>query len=169
MSTAVSELAARIRAIDWSDEAGHTRSRVALMREYLRRSAVWTRVLGTRGWPFYDIAAVVAPGVRADEETVKGVLEDPHVVQQFPTVGRTCAWALHLAAVRDAGAPLPPRLSDPFAPLVRMYERGGGFSLSTAGTIDVDGAGVHRGTLLQHLGDTPKAPETDEELDLLDA
>ncbi|CAL9478455.1 hypothetical protein SUDANB121_03000 [Nocardiopsis dassonvillei] len=166
-TTAVSDLAVRIHAIDWNGNLDHTRSRVSLMREYLRRAAVWTRALGAKGWPFYDIAEFAAPGVRAADEVVQGVLENPAVVEQYPTVGKSCVWALHLAAARDAGVSLPD-LPDPFEPLVRMYERGGGFSLSLTGTIDIDGAGLYRGTLLDHLGDTPRAPETEAELDALD-
>ncbi|MBB6120680.1 hypothetical protein [Nocardiopsis algeriensis] len=167
-TTAVSDLAVRIHAIDWSRNLDRTRSRVALMREYLRRAAVWTRTLEAQGWPFYDIAEFAAPGVRAADEVVSGVLESPALVRQFYTVGHTCVWALHLAAARDEGAVLPD-LPDPFEPLMRMYERGGGFALSTTGTIDVGRAAVYRGTLLDHLGDIPKAPESDAELDALDA
>ncbi|MDT0326812.1 RDD family protein [Nocardiopsis lambiniae] len=166
-ATQVDALAVRIHAIDWNGNLDHTRSRVLLMREYLRRMALWTRTLDARGWPFYDLAEFAAPGIRATDEVLKGVKDDPDIVRQFPTVGKTCVWALHLAAARDAGASLPD-LPDPFEPLIRMYERGGGFSLSTTGTIDIDGAGIHRGTLLHHLGDTPKAPETDTELNALD-
>lgn len=164
---AVDALAARIHAIDWNGDLDRTRSRVALMREYLRRAALWTRAVQGKGWPFYDVAEFAAPGVRAADEVVDGVLGSPAVVEQFPTVGRSCVWALHLAAARDAGVSLPD-LPDLFEPLIRMYERGGGFSLSGAGTIDIDAAGLHRGTLLDHLGDEPRAPETDAELDALD-
>lgn len=166
-TTAVSDLAVRIHAIDWDGDLEHTRSRVALMREFLRRSAVWTRALGAKGWPFYDIAEFAAPGVRAAEEVVEGVSLNPAITEQFPTVGKSCVWALHLAAARDAGVSLPD-LPDPFAPLIRMYERGGGFSLSTTGTIDIDAAGLYRGRLPDHLGDEPKAPETEAGLDALD-
>ncbi len=165
-TTAVSDLAVRIHAIDWNGNLDHTGSRVSLMREYLRRAAVWTRTLGAKGWPFYDIAEFAAPGVRAADEVVEGVLGNPAVIEQFPAVGKTCVWALHLAAARDAGASLP-ALPDPFEPLIRMYERGGGFSLSLTGTIDIDGVGLYRGTLLDHIGDEPRAPETDAELDAL--
>ncbi|WP_306366540.1 RDD family protein [Nocardiopsis sp. CC223A] len=166
-TTAVDALAGRIRAIDWSGGPDRTRSRVALMREYLRRAALWTRAVQGRGWPFYDVAAFAAPGVRADDGVVRGVLGSPAIVEQDPAVGRSCAWALHLAAARDAGVSLPD-LPDLFEPLIRMYERGGGFSLSGAGTIDIDAAGLYRGTLLDHLGDEPRAPGTDAELDALD-
>ncbi|GAA0990119.1 hypothetical protein GCM10009551_048160 [Nocardiopsis tropica] len=166
-TTAVSDLAVRIHAIDWDGDLEHTRSRVALMREYLRRSAVWTRALGAKGWPFYDIAEFAAPGVRAADEVVEGVLGSPVIVEQYPTVGKSCVWALHMAAARDAGVSLPD-LPDPFEPLIRMYERGGGFSLSTTGTIDIDAAGLYRGTLPTHLGDEPRAPETEAGLDALD-
>ncbi len=166
-TTGVDALAARIHAIDWDGDPGRTRSRVALMREYLRRSALWTRALGAKGWPFHDIAQAAAPGVRAAPEVVAGVLESPVVAERYPLVGRSCVWALHLAAARDAGAALP-GLPDPFEPLIRMYERGGGFSLSTTGTIDVGAASLYRGTLLDHLGDEPRAPETDAGLDALD-
>ncbi|PDP87527.1 hypothetical protein CQJ94_10725 [Glycomyces fuscus] len=166
-TTAVGDLVVRVHAIGWDDDLGHTRSRVALMREYLRRSAVWTRALGAEGWPFYDIAEFAAPGVRAADEVVEGVVGSPVVIEQYPAVGRSCVWALHLAAARDAGVPLPD-LPDPFEPLIRMYERGGGFSLSTTGTIGIDAAGLYRGTLPDHLGNEPRAPGTEAGLDALD-
>ena len=43
---------ARLRRVDWSTFGERTGSRVALMREYLRRSALWSEALGCpERWP----------------------------------------------------------------------------------------------------------------------
>lgn len=60
----------RIVAIHWSDwqtANRHERSRSRLLAEYMRRAALWARDTdGTRTWPFYDVAANVAPSVTTD-------------------------------------------------------------------------------------------------------
>ncbi|BCK67961.1 hypothetical protein Srufu_019140 [Streptomyces libani subsp. rufus] len=70
----------RLRAVDWSDDStafDHANSRALLMREYLRRSALWACAYGAeQSWPFFDIAEHVAaeletpPDVAAEVEEV---------------------------------------------------------------------------------------------------
>lgn len=167
MTSQVEELADRILRINWESDFEHVRSRVALMREYLRRSALWADVLGAAGWPFFDPALVIAPRIRADKALISRVAEDSEISHQFMVVGDTCQWALHMAAVRASGVHLP-SLPDMFEPLIRMYEKWGGFTLSSTGTVDVDGAGVHRGTMPQHLSGEPRAQLDATYLDGLD-
>ncbi|MFH8374006.1 hypothetical protein [Streptomyces cyaneofuscatus] len=51
----------RLRAIDWDDDQAasrHAHSRALLMREYLRRAALWAKTYGAEeSWPFFDIAS----------------------------------------------------------------------------------------------------------------
>lgn len=168
MSGSVDSFAERIRSIDWDADAWRTRSRVALMREYLRRSAMWAQELDADEWPFFDVAALAAPGVRADQGLVDSVAGDPNVFENGPLVRDTCLWALHMEAAKNSGTALPD-LPDMFEPLILMYERGGGFSLSSTGTIDVDGVGIPRQIMPRHLEDEQKAPMGWEELDSLDS
>lgn len=170
---ATERLAERLCAINWEMGFDRTLSRVRLMSEYLRRSAHWADALGcVDRWPFFDIAAEVDPGVRADAALVARVEE--HLANDGPSwtvVRNTCLWALHWAAL-PAGAQVSGRISgagadDPFAPLLLMYERGGGFTLST-GFIDIDAAGVRRRTWRDHLKPEPVVSLDPAVLDELD-
>ena len=134
MST-VELLRDRLLAVDWNfgiDETREeTKGRIALFREFLRRSAHYA----TGTWPFFDIAARIDPAVRAPE----GVLaEIAGGVPPYPAtaVRRTCLYALHFAALQDTGR-APDRSRDPFAPLVYMYELGGAFAPDHTGAIQI--------------------------------
>lgn len=168
MSDSVVILMERIRRIDWDSDGNRTRSRAVLMREYLRRSALWSEELDATGWPFFDVAAFVDPSVRAEQELIDTLSVDPNIFENGPLVRDTCLWSLHMEAVKSSGVKLP-GLPDMFEPLILMYERGGGFSLSSTKTIDVDEAGIPRGTLQQHIGDEQKAPMEHGALDMIDS
>ncbi|MFI1994859.1 hypothetical protein [Actinoplanes sp. NPDC020271] len=120
----------------------HVFSRVLLMREYLRRAALVVGDVQPPGWPFADLAAVVAVTVRADESVTEDVVRTVRRAGQFSPIPQTCAAAVHWSRLAaDRGLPWP----DPFEPLLLMYERGGGFTFSDAGMIEVDLVGVpHR-------------------------
>ncbi|MEJ3743600.1 hypothetical protein WEI85_09955 [Actinomycetes bacterium KLBMP 9797] len=162
-------MAARLMAIDWRGSDERTRSRVVLMREYLRRAAWWAQRVGhPELWPFFDIATYVDAGVRADPALVKKVEDALNEVGSWSDVRLTCLWALHWAALRDASGVVLPELDDPFEPLIRMYERGGGFCEEHV-FIDVDRAGIPRRTLLDHRSAKPVAQLDDAWLDGLDS
>ncbi|MFC7329866.1 hypothetical protein [Marinactinospora rubrisoli] len=166
MGDATKELADRILAFDLSKGGRKRKSPVVLVREYLRRRAWWAREVEGAGWPFGDLAAAIDPTVRADPELVHRVRTSfPYPV--FPMVRDTWEWALHFRALQEAGAELPD-LPDPFEPLLLMYERGDGFSMSQPSFIDVAGTGVRRGRLTDHLDPEPRAPMDPAELDALD-
>lgn len=165
MSTSfVSQMAGRLRSVDWEGDWERSRSRVRLMQEFLRRSALWARELDSEDWPFFDVAALVEPSVRAESQTVERAVARAGAHQ--PVVGDTCAWALHFAALRDADVRLP-ELPDPFEPLVRMYERGGAFVLDGTGSAQVDAAALPLMTRDQRLVQSALSL-TDVELDALD-
>ena len=69
----------RLRAIDWSDDSKafeHANSRALLMREYLRRAALWARAYGAeRSWPFFDIAEYVDAAVQTPPEVATTLAE----------------------------------------------------------------------------------------------
>ncbi|MEV4435421.1 hypothetical protein [Streptomyces sp. NPDC049555] len=164
-SGAAHSLAERIAQIDWHGNLEHTRSRVALAREFFRRSALWAESLSSNEWPFFDIAALVDSSIRADEELVRKVSSTP--AHQQPVVVNTCVWAVHFAELA-ADHPSLPELPDPFEPLLVMYERGGGVALDSTGFIDIDTAAVPIGSPAKHLERKPLPVHDNEYLDSLD-
>ncbi|WP_152471803.1 hypothetical protein [Nocardiopsis gilva] len=163
------QLAERILSVNWQSDFEKTKSRVALMREYLRRSALWAHHLDSSGrWPFFDVAIIIDPEVRADEEIVERVKDHIEGQSQLPVVTDTCIWSLHFAALRSAAVPLP-ALPDLYEPLILMYERGGGFGIDGTGSIEVDMVALPRRGMQKFLSAEPLASLNPEELDTLDA
>ena len=172
MNTHVTATANRIKAVDWVGSFDKTLSRVALLREYMRRAAWWASAVKSAEWPFFDIAAAVSPKVRAAPEVVKGVEDHLSERLQGVMVVRCCVRALHFAALLDAGTKLPRvpgSAALPFEPLLMMFERGGGFRIEGGGLISVDAAGMPKGTAQAYLKDTPVVELKPAALDALDA
>ncbi|MEP6832318.1 MAG: hypothetical protein ABJB74_02945 [Gemmatimonas sp.] len=121
----------RLLRIDWRADDARLRSHVVLMREYLRRAAVWAKTLDcTEHWPFVDFATYVAPAVRAPQELVHELNGHLGTKPLNALMRETCVYALHWAALRDDdNATLVDKysLADPYEPLIRLYERGGHF------------------------------------------
>ncbi|MGR6970491.1 hypothetical protein ACU639_12915 [Streptomyces cynarae] len=70
----------RLRAVewygDWDVASVHTRSRAVLMREYLRRAALWAQAYeAEEEWSFFDVTEYVDPAFRLDPE-LEGHLEE---------------------------------------------------------------------------------------------
>ncbi|WP_374774245.1 hypothetical protein OG756_15860 [Streptomyces sp. NBC_01310] len=145
-------LAARLERTDWAGSFDRTRSRVALMREFLRRSALWAGETGSTEWPFFDIAGRIDPSARIDDESVQSIAEK--IGLQQPVVLDTLTWALNFAVLSDIRTGLPD-LPSPFEPLMLMFERGGTFSLDGSGHIEVDMAAMARGTVERALERVP--------------
>lgn len=159
--------AERLCAVEWGGDFRHSRSRALLLREYLRRAALWAEALGgTDEWPFFDIAARVDPMVRADQAAVERVTRClPAVVAD---IKKTCVWAVHWAALRAARPAELPDLDDPFDPLIVLYERGGDFTLENA-FIEVDYARIRMLGWRDHLFRQPLVGLDPVSLDLADA
>ncbi|EOT04870.1 hypothetical protein [Streptomyces noursei] len=160
----------RLRAIDWADDVAasdHANSRALLMREYLRRAALWARAYGAeQSWPFFDIAEHVyaeiqtPPDVAAEAEEVLAGLA--------PTsLKRTCRAAIRWAALRDIRDDLPADLPDPYEPLLLMYERGGGYFLEEY--LDLNGVMIRLGNVESNASATPFLTLAPSTLDALDA
>jgi hypothetical protein len=115
----------------WHFDETRVRSYVSLLQEYLRRAALWAKALkATTSWPFFDVAFLVAPTVRA-EETIMEALEAALAPQSLTqSMKKTCSWYLHWATVESKCPKCVARyhVPDPFEPLIRFYERGGRFS-----------------------------------------
>ncbi|MFH8382017.1 hypothetical protein ACH4E7_13865 [Kitasatospora sp. NPDC018058] len=147
----------RLRAVEWSDWDGalaHTRSRAALMREYLRRSALWADAFDAADlWPFFDIAQHIDPAVRADPDIATDLEAYLSGAVRRRTIRETCRGAVHWPTFRRETKVALPGLPDPYDPLLLLYERGGGFYVEEH--IDLDGISVPLGQLSGHLSHTP--------------
>ncbi|MFG3225395.1 hypothetical protein ACGF07_11545 [Kitasatospora sp. NPDC048194] len=147
-------LADRLTSVDWNPAQTDPRLRISLMKEFLRRSALWAYQLGSDRWPIFDVAALIDPSVRADPELVDQVSKS--CATQSTAVQQSCVGALHFAALRESGRAIP-RLPDPYEPIVVLFENGGGFALDGTGMIDVDvTVSMSRGKLADWL-DRPAA------------
>jgi hypothetical protein len=162
---------ARLLVIDWNSPLAfdHRQSRARLMKEYLRRAALWaTELDGGKPWPFFDIAELIAPDVHPPQEMadqLEAVIDEGI---GWPAVQTVCRAALRWAALLDFGHPIPPVLPDPYEPLLLMFERGGGFT-TEHGFIELDGASVSRRSIADYLSDEPVLASLDPDyLDALD-
>src|SRR5690606_18130052 len=118
----------QIIAIDWNCYSPKTASRKQLLKEYLHRSALWRKFLNKAGGPFFDLAAELAPDVRAPFSQIDRLVENGDFKHQDLIVQQTCLWSIHYREIQARGIQTPP-LPDMFDPLIIMYERGGGISL----------------------------------------
>lgn len=167
MAVHVTSLADRLVAVEWGGPFRHTWSRVALMREYLRRAALWADAVDSTEWPFFDIAAGLDFAVGADDDAMLRAERDLDAKSVGGLVRRMAMAALHFAALRDTGTSLPD-LPDPYEPLILMFERGGGFTLDGTGFIQVDMAGIPRGKREAHMSPEPRVSLDSAALDALD-
>ncbi|NXY95483.1 hypothetical protein HYE82_14010 [Streptomyces sp. BR123] len=161
----------RLRAIDWEDEAAaweHAPSRALLMREYLRRAALWARARGAEeAWPFFDVAEHLDAGAVQTPPDVAAELEDLLNGLAPASLRTTCRAAVRWGAVRDAGQDLPAGLPDPYEPLLLMYERGGGYCLEEY--VDLNGTMIRLGDVEGNAAATPFPTLAPATLDALDA
>lgn len=149
----------RLRAIDWSDDLKafeHANSRALLMREYLRRAALWARAYGAeQSWPFFDIAEHIAEAIRTPPEDA-AALEEILSGLAPASLKITCRGAVRWAALRQAQIEWPGDLPDPYEPLILMYERGGGYFLEEF--VDLNGAMIRLGNVESNLSAAPSSP-----------
>ncbi|WP_280725657.1 hypothetical protein [Kitasatospora sp. MAA4] len=164
-------MANRLVAVKWTDPEGayaHDWSRVLLMREYLRRAALWAEAYRIEDeWPFFDLAARIDPSVRADPALVAWMEEALDGRVGLPIAYDSCFRALHWAALLDAGLEQLPALDDPFEPLIMLFERGGGFGTENR-SADFSLAMVRFKTWDQHLNPEPIVALDHDVLDELD-
>ncbi|MFB6875467.1 hypothetical protein [Streptomyces sp. NPDC056323] len=162
----------RLRAVDWYGDwdmaVSHSRSRALLMREHMRRAALWAQAYGAEEqWPFFDVTEFVDPTFRLDPE-IESELKD-YVAHNVgtPSTARTCRGAVRWAALRERGGIGLPDLPDPYEPLLLMYERGGGYSIEEF--IDLYGVMITYGNFESNLDAEPFLTQAPSTLDALDA
>ncbi|MFK0293927.1 hypothetical protein ACIQU6_26145 [Streptomyces sp. NPDC090442] len=160
----------QLRAIDWADDVAasdHANSRALLMREYLRRAALWARAYGAeQSWPFFDIAEYVDAAIQTPAD-VAAEVEEVLAGLAPASLKRTCRAAIRWAALRDARDALPTDPPDPYEPLLLMYERGGGYFLEEY--LDLNGVMIRLGNVESNASATPFLTLLPTTLDALDA
>ncbi|MFC7244893.1 hypothetical protein ACFQO7_20650 [Catellatospora aurea] len=159
------QLIARLHEVTWEESLQHNGSRIALMLEYLRRSALWAQALDqTRYWPFFDIAAAADPDARLDEAYLDSVLAGLSGRGLRPLDERVIRYMLNFTVL-----PAWPRdLPDPFEPLLAVYERGGSFGRE-AGSIRIGvGDGVPARSAEKYARRAPADDLSPAALDVLD-
>ena len=153
---AVASLRVRLLSIEWVDDLAERTARLQLTREFVRRASAWAALPGepVERWPFFDAAARVDPTTRAPQDIVDEV--DAAVPGYQWHVRRACEAALHVAALVDNAAKGIPRgLLEPFAPLVRSFELGGGFVRDGSGMFEIGGSAVRFGDSGSYAGKSP--------------
>lgn len=150
----------RLLNISWTGSHADARSAVALVRDYLRRSALCAWTLGCPElWPFFDIASQLAPEVRTPAHLVAALEQRLGKLSLPSRIRDTCLWALNWATLLEHRDAQPIELPDPFEPLITLYEQGGRFS-TEHGYVDVEGAAFRLGGLGEYLAErVAVAPE----------
>ncbi|MFE7099572.1 hypothetical protein [Streptomyces erythrochromogenes] len=162
----------RLRAVEWVGDWDHVLARVMsrrmLMREYLRRAALWAQEYGVESaWPFFDVTEYVdpefrlSPGTAAELEAFLGRVPGSEIRE-------TCAGAVRLAEMREQNPAAAPDLPDLYEPLVLFYERGGEFARDNAGGLDLTGVSFRPGTPQGNLSTPPLLALGETVLDALD-
>ncbi|BAC71805.1 MULTISPECIES: hypothetical protein [Streptomyces] len=162
----------RLRAVDWHGDwdvaNSHTRSRALLMREYMRRAALWARAYGAEAeWPFFDVTEFLDPTFQLDPEVASELEEYLAHNVGTPSTARTCRGAVRWAALRAVRGDDFPALPDPYEPLLLMYGRGGGYSIEEF--IDLYGVMIPYGNFDSSLNAEPFLSLAPSTLDALDA
>ncbi|MCX4677089.1 hypothetical protein OG413_17570 [Streptomyces sp. NBC_01433] len=141
---------------DWDDAFAHVMSRQLLMREYLRRAALWAEAFPAKSsWPFFDITRYVDPNFQLSPD-IAHELDAFLRTRLSGLVKTTCAGAVRLAELRvQHPAVGADGLPDLYEPLILMYERGGEFMRDNAGALDLRGVSFRAGKLEDNAGSAP--------------
>ncbi|MDG9683406.1 hypothetical protein QC334_11770 [Streptomyces sp. DH18] len=172
----------RISAINWQEEElsfTHGPSRAKLMREYLRRAALWVQELEKKNlippfgagqpedWPFVDIAHRIDSSVSPNAEISARLNDFLSEHASALLTGKICRFALNWASLPDEALSKFPDLPDPFEPLINLFERGGGFWVEN-GFIDFVAYRVRLSGWQEHIDRQPLSSLDSDYLDSLD-
>ncbi|MEU5015599.1 hypothetical protein AB0G35_36170 [Streptomyces sp. NPDC021749] len=154
---------------DWDYAMEHVMSRRLLMREYLRRAALWARAYSAEDeWPFFDVTERIDPEFRLSPEIAAELNEFLGTVPEW-FLRNTCAGAVRMAELRIQNKVRLPDLPDLYEPLVLFYERGGEFVYDNAGGLDLTGVSFRPKGLQSNLGSASLVALRGDVLDALDA
>jgi hypothetical protein len=151
----------RLLAINWQPEtlrceALYGELYVALMSEFLRRSALWAKALscGTQVRPFFDMAFQIDPIQRADFILVEKLHEHLEPFNRWGTEIKVSEWSLHWAAISNSPEVQHFSLPSPYEPLLVLFEKGGSFT-TEHGFVNIAGGMLRLGNWLNYSNRTP--------------
>jgi hypothetical protein len=167
----VREACERLNKIQWRHEDSRLRSNTTLVREYLRRMALWSKALDTDDWPFMDVALLLAPAVRAPARAVedaRALVGELTSLSRYP-IANVCEWYLHWIALESEQPDVVRRcgLPAPYEPLILMFERGGLFYVME-GYVNVGHVGIQIVDRSHYQSPIPVVELNCEALDSLD-
>ena len=128
---AVQSARERVEAIrlDQPDRDAREGSQVALMREFLRRAALWANALDCDGdWPFFSVADALAQRSEAVRSRLKA-----HGLENFESgfkalgfrASRIAGWFVQWRAIDNLDEVRAFGLPEPYEPAILIFERGG--------------------------------------------
>ncbi len=152
---------ARIAALP-SSSTGQEGSQIQLMREHLRRMALWANALEcVDDWPWFGVAAELA----ARSDAVKTALGEAQLDQLAPLplagiAGRICSHYLAWSAIAELLEVRRHGLADPYEPAILLFQRGG-YPTVEHGMFHIGLAGFPLGKVATWIG-KPPVVELDE-------
>ena len=127
------EAVARVSRIAWGAAARerHEGSQIALMREFLRRMALWARAVGAEAeWPFFSVADTLAersPVVRERLNSIDLSSLDEALSAATFHPKHLCRWYVEWQLIEDLDDVRAFSLPAPYDPIIVAFERGGAF------------------------------------------
>src|SRR4051812_25628258 len=109
----------RLLRINWNNDLAFDKSNLLLMREYFRRMRLWYRKLEPsslphlQSWAFFDIAAVIAPSIRANSEVISHFHSEVKLTSLTSSV---CEWYLHWIALANTVKDMTYEIEEPYEP-----------------------------------------------------
>ncbi len=130
---------------------------VDLMREFLRREALWATAFGIADdLPFADMPGVVSPDIHLPAEVVNLIEAfSRSTVEEAALIYMLKWYQVPASQLRGHNPALP---TDPYLPLLKLFELGGFFTREHRIYIDVNrSGGLHSGMVQNGSLDTPFA------------
>lgn len=132
----------RIVSIHWARDQSHSRIGAQLVREFLRRSALWAMAHGaTFEWAFCDVAEqlhIELPYFDNVEQRIRESLSHSQIASS--EVLRVCLLHIKWTAAEAIGLIEGNRVANPYELLIRLFELGMTFEIEK-GFISVCGIG----------------------------
>jgi len=168
-SNLVEEAVNRVIAIEWRYDSAKFSSHIVLVREYLRRIALWESKFHAGPWPWLDVASVVEPVFNLDKSVEDALEEHFHGLRAGSRQIMVCKSYIKWCAISNRPDVNALHLPAPYDPLIALYERGGYFRIEHGFYVDVDeGYGFHLGHIMDHLLSEPFTDLSHDNLDILD-
>ncbi len=143
-------LLSQARTVDPSENE----TNVELMREFLRREALWAKQIGSDcKLPFADLAGLICPEVSESEFHKDEILQFSSSLAENKCLSNAIKWTLLREKSPNLLASF--HLPAPYDPLLSLLARGGCFSQEHGVFVSVGESGVHAGIVQNGPLDEP--------------